>query len=291
MTAPFANEPVLELRRAAVRAQLGALRASTRACRCRCRSSSAGDARTGERAALDRPGEPERVVAHAAAPTPTRCEARDRRAARTAFGAWRAAAPVRARPGAAGAAAWLRERRLELAALEVRECAKPWPEADADVCEAIDFLEYYARAALELGRRPGAAAGARGAQRASLRPARDRRRHLPLELPAGHPVRDDLGGAGGRQRGGAQARRAVAGAGRAPRPGAAGRRGARGGALAAARRGRRRRGAGPPSRGPRDRLHRLAAGRPRDRARRRRARRRPAPLQVASSPSWAARTA
>ena len=56
----------------------------------------------------------------------------------------RAAALVRA-------AAWLRERRLELAALEVRECAKPWPEADADVCEAIDFLEYYARAAIELG--------------------------------------------------------------------------------------------------------------------------------------------
>jgi RHH-type proline utilization regulon transcriptional repressor/proline dehydrogenase/delta 1-pyrroline-5-carboxylate dehydrogenase len=45
----------------------------------------------------------------------------------------------------------MRERRLELAALCVRECAKPWGEADADVCEAIDFLEYYARQALELG--------------------------------------------------------------------------------------------------------------------------------------------
>ena len=32
----------------------------------------------------------------------------------------------------------------------MRECAKPWPEADGDVCEAIDFLEYYARGALEL---------------------------------------------------------------------------------------------------------------------------------------------
>ncbi len=38
----------------------------------------------------------------------------------------------------------MRERRLELAALEVRECAKPWSEADGDVCEAIDYLEYYA---------------------------------------------------------------------------------------------------------------------------------------------------
>ena len=52
------------------------------------------------------------------------------------------------------AAAILRERRLELAALQVRECAKPWPEADGDVCEAIDFLEYYALEALELDTGP-----------------------------------------------------------------------------------------------------------------------------------------
>ena len=36
----------------------------------------------------------------------------------------------------------------------VRECAKPWPEADADVCEAIDFLEYYARGAVALEHGP-----------------------------------------------------------------------------------------------------------------------------------------
>jgi RHH-type proline utilization regulon transcriptional repressor/proline dehydrogenase/delta 1-pyrroline-5-carboxylate dehydrogenase len=50
------------------------------------------------------------------------------------------------------AAAIMRRRRGELAALQLRECAKPWPEADADVCEAIDFLEYYARQAIELER-------------------------------------------------------------------------------------------------------------------------------------------
>ena len=61
------------------------------------------------------------------------------------------ARPARDRAAAlVAAAAWMRDRRLELAALEVRECAKPWPEADADVCEAIDFLEYYARGAIEL---------------------------------------------------------------------------------------------------------------------------------------------
>ncbi len=39
----------------------------------------------------------------------------------------------------------MRRRRFELAAWEVHECAKPWREADADVAEAIDFCEYYAR--------------------------------------------------------------------------------------------------------------------------------------------------
>ena len=38
------------------------------------------------------------------------------------------------------AADLMRADRMRLAALAVRECAKPWPEADADVAEAIDFL-------------------------------------------------------------------------------------------------------------------------------------------------------
>jgi RHH-type proline utilization regulon transcriptional repressor/proline dehydrogenase/delta 1-pyrroline-5-carboxylate dehydrogenase len=37
-----------------------------------------------------------------------------------------------------------------VAALEVHEAGKPWGEADADVCEAIDFCEYYGREALRL---------------------------------------------------------------------------------------------------------------------------------------------
>jgi len=45
----------------------------------------------------------------------------------------------------------LQSERLDLAALQIREVAKPWAEADADVGEAIDFCRYYARqAALEL---------------------------------------------------------------------------------------------------------------------------------------------
>ncbi|MDQ4132517.1 MAG: aldehyde dehydrogenase family protein, partial [Actinomycetota bacterium] len=64
--------------------------------------------------------------------------------------AWRRArARERARV-AFGAAQWMRERRFDLAALEVLEAGKPWKEADADVCEAIDFCEYYGRQALRL---------------------------------------------------------------------------------------------------------------------------------------------
>ena len=56
------------------------------------------------------------------------------------------------------AAALMRRRRFELAAWEIFETGKPWREADADVAEAIDFLEFYARdmvgqQSIEKGRR------------------------------------------------------------------------------------------------------------------------------------------
>jgi RHH-type proline utilization regulon transcriptional repressor/proline dehydrogenase/delta 1-pyrroline-5-carboxylate dehydrogenase len=43
------------------------------------------------------------------------------------------------------AADLMRERRRELAAWEVFEVGKGWREADADVTEAVDYLDYYAR--------------------------------------------------------------------------------------------------------------------------------------------------
>ena len=48
------------------------------------------------------------------------------------------------------AAARLRQQRAWFAALAVLEVGKPWREADADVVEAIDFLDYYRAGALEL---------------------------------------------------------------------------------------------------------------------------------------------
>ncbi len=49
-----------------------------------------------------------------------------------------------------GAAEIIRRRKLEFAAWQVYEVGKNWAEADADVGEAIDFLEFYAREALRL---------------------------------------------------------------------------------------------------------------------------------------------
>jgi RHH-type proline utilization regulon transcriptional repressor/proline dehydrogenase/delta 1-pyrroline-5-carboxylate dehydrogenase len=97
------------------------------------------------------PGMPSRVVAVAA-----RGGEEDARAAieaaTAAFPDWRGRSAEERAEVLFGAAEIMRQRRLELAALCVREAAKPWGEADADVCEAIDFLEYYGRHALELAK-------------------------------------------------------------------------------------------------------------------------------------------
>lgn len=71
-------------------------------------------------------------------------------AARTAFRSW-SATPARERAEYLRKTAdRMRSRFFDLAALIVLECGKPWREATNDVCEAIDFLEYYAEQAIEL---------------------------------------------------------------------------------------------------------------------------------------------
>jgi RHH-type proline utilization regulon transcriptional repressor/proline dehydrogenase/delta 1-pyrroline-5-carboxylate dehydrogenase len=96
------------------------------------------------------PADPDRVVATSAS-----CSAKEAddavAVAKRAFEAWRRT-PVADRAAVLfKAAVWLRVRRHELAALEVFEAGKPWKEADADVCEAIDFCEFYGREMLRLG--------------------------------------------------------------------------------------------------------------------------------------------
>src|SRR6185436_11811297 len=127
---PFANEPILELRRAPVRARLDeAIRAHDARPPLKVPVWIGTDERHGEELVSTDPGNPDRVVATAAKATPQEVDAALEAAQRGAKG-W-AATPAQQRADILlKAAQWLRERRLDAAALAVRECAKPWPEAD-----------------------------------------------------------------------------------------------------------------------------------------------------------------
>ena len=150
----FRNEPVLELRRSPQRQRLlDALGEVDARLPLRVPVLVGGDRREGEDIASTDPADPERLVAFAARAG----EAEARQAVEAATrGAveWGSRTAGQRAEVLRAAAEHLRGRREALAALAVRECAKPWVEADADVCEAIDFLEYYARAAVELERGP-----------------------------------------------------------------------------------------------------------------------------------------
>jgi predicted delta-1-pyrroline-5-carboxylate dehydrogenase group 2 len=147
---PFVNEPHAELRRAAVRDGLTAALRELEATLPRSVPLWIGEERRfGEDLVSTDPGDPERVIATAASAKPADVQ-RAVEAAQQGARGWAARPAVERAATLVRAADVLRGRRHELAALQVRECAKPWAEADADVCEAIDFLEYYARQALEL---------------------------------------------------------------------------------------------------------------------------------------------
>src|SRR5438132_1782551 len=71
-------------------------------------------------------------------------------AAAAAFESWKRV-PAEERAGYLFAASDLmRERRFYFNAWMVYEVGKSWPEADGDTAEAIDFLEFYARAMIRL---------------------------------------------------------------------------------------------------------------------------------------------
>jgi len=156
---PYQPEPVSEFRRRPARDAMAAAVRSAAAVQ----SAAAGLGEQvpaligGERvttantlASVD-PADPATVVASA-----TACTAADVDAAvAVAAGAaadWRRT-PTWERAGVLFRAAdWMRSRRYDIAARECFEAGKPWDQADADVCEAIDFCEYYGREMLRLDR-------------------------------------------------------------------------------------------------------------------------------------------
>ena len=77
-------------------------------------------------------------------------------AAREALPGWAAMAAIERAEYLRAVARIMRERFFELAAWAVYESAKGWREATDDVCEAIDFCEFYAEQAIALERPSGA---------------------------------------------------------------------------------------------------------------------------------------
>ncbi len=66
------------------------------------------------------------------------------------FESWKKVAPEKRADYLFRAAGVLRDRRFEMAAWQVYEVGKSWAEADGDVAEAIDFLEFYGREMIRL---------------------------------------------------------------------------------------------------------------------------------------------
>ncbi|WP_319472052.1 proline dehydrogenase family protein [uncultured Pseudodesulfovibrio sp.] len=82
-------------------------------------------------------------------------------AASDAYLSWRDVAPEERANILLKASQYLKDNIHDLSALQVLEVGKQWDQAHADVAEAIDFLEYYAREMIRLGkpRRMGHAPG------------------------------------------------------------------------------------------------------------------------------------
>jgi RHH-type proline utilization regulon transcriptional repressor/proline dehydrogenase/delta 1-pyrroline-5-carboxylate dehydrogenase len=145
----FRNHPLLELRRHEVREELAAALAALDAeLPLRAPVIIGGSkAEAGEEVASTDPCRPDRAVARLR----WACEEEAGRALELALEAKWPQRPLEQRAATLEHAADLAaERRQRLASMIVRESGKPWEDADAEVCEAIDFLRFYAQTARHL---------------------------------------------------------------------------------------------------------------------------------------------
>jgi RHH-type proline utilization regulon transcriptional repressor/proline dehydrogenase/delta 1-pyrroline-5-carboxylate dehydrogenase len=116
--------------------------------------------KTGQEIPSTNPNNPEQVVGVVASAGMEEAE-KAVIAAKAALPRWRDTDPGDRAEYLFKAADVARKMRHELAALQVYEVGKNWSEADAEVCEAIDFLEYYGREILRfatpqsMGKVPG----------------------------------------------------------------------------------------------------------------------------------------
>ncbi|MGE0473611.1 MAG: proline dehydrogenase family protein [Nitrospirales bacterium] len=90
------------------------------------------------------PSDPRQVIARFSTMPPSNLE-EVVQAAKSTLTSWRAVPPRKRADILFRTADCMRHMRADLTAWEILETGKPWREADADVAEAIDFLEFYGR--------------------------------------------------------------------------------------------------------------------------------------------------
>ncbi len=150
-SAPFQNEPFLDFTQPAHIAGMEAALAQIRAEAAHTYPLIIGGEQIMTEATIAslNPARPSEVVGRVASASVAQA-GQALEAATAAFAGWRAV-PMADRVALVRRAAdAIRQRRYAFTALLVLEVSKSWAEADADVAEAIDFAEYYAREALRL---------------------------------------------------------------------------------------------------------------------------------------------
>lgn len=103
-----------------------------------------GEVFSGNETLSTNPAEPGEVVGRISSASRSNAEEAITQS-RSAYALWRKVPPVKRAGYLFKAAEEMRKKRFELAALEVYEVGKTIIEADGDVAEAIDYLEYYGR--------------------------------------------------------------------------------------------------------------------------------------------------
>jgi RHH-type proline utilization regulon transcriptional repressor/proline dehydrogenase/delta 1-pyrroline-5-carboxylate dehydrogenase len=143
-TQHFRNEPQQDFSQADNRVAMQQALATVRSQLGREWKSSIGTQRlTGPLLESRSPGNPEQVVGRLFSASSLDVERAVQMAVQS-WDLWRGTTTERRVDIMRAAASIMRTRRNELSAWEVNECGKPWREADADIAEAIDFLEFYA---------------------------------------------------------------------------------------------------------------------------------------------------
>src|SRR5262245_19471921 len=141
---PFVNEPYADFSSPDIRAQaVKAMSQVSASLGQEYRLWIAGDWHTtGDLLTSTNPSRPSEVIGrqHKATPELAKRAVED---AYAFFPTWAQTPPDRRAEMAQQVAAIIRDRKFEFDAWLVTEAGKSWPEAEADVSEAIDFCEYY----------------------------------------------------------------------------------------------------------------------------------------------------